>query len=84
MQSANIAASPQSAARQQLRSSVKGFQKLMSDTWTAGRRAVATGALSPERAVSPPPALPQSSPVPDVDSGDDMLSDDASPDGHAR
>lgn len=40
---------------QQFRSSVRGFQKLMSDTLSAGRRRIANGALSPERAVSPPP-----------------------------
>lgn len=35
------------------RTGVKGFQKLMSDTWTAGRRRMANGALTPERAISP-------------------------------
>lgn len=32
---------------------MKGFQKLMADTWTAGRRRMANGALTPERAISP-------------------------------
>ena len=42
-----------SLARQQLRSGVRGLQQLVASTWTAGRRAMANGALSPERAVSP-------------------------------
>ena len=43
------------ASRQDVacRTGVKGFQKLMADTWTAGRRRMANGALTPERAVSP-------------------------------
>lgn len=47
---------------------------------------MATGALSPERAVSPPPARSSSSPTLELDSGDEagVLSDDASPGGHAR
>lgn len=32
---------------------MKGFQKLMADTWTAGRRRMANGALTPDRAISP-------------------------------
>ncbi len=78
--------SPHSSARQQLRSGVKGLQKLVSETWTAGRRAVANGALSPERAVSPPPQRPSASPTAQADSGDEavVLSDDASPGESAR
>lgn len=79
--------SPHSSARMQLRSGVKGLQKLVTDTWTAGRKAVTSGALSPERAVSPPrPQRPSPSPPAQVDSGDEagLLSDDASPGGSAR
>ncbi len=78
--------SPHSSARTQLRSGVKGLQRLVADTWTAGRRAVASGALSPDRAVSPPPQRPSASPPAQADSGDEagLLSDDASPGGSAR
>ena len=78
--------SPNSNARQQLRSGVRGLQKLVTDTWTAGRRAVANGALSPERAASPPPQRPSASPAAQADSGDEavVLSDDASPGDTAR
>jgi hypothetical protein len=74
------------ARRQQLRMGVRGLQRLVADTWTAGRRAMANGALSPERAVSPPRSeglgsARGSSPVPASPLSDDeeggVMSDDA-------
>ena len=79
--------SPHSGARAQLRSGVKGLQRLVADTWTAGRRAVASGVLSPERDASPsPPQRSTPSPPAQADSGDEagVLSNDASPGGSAR
>ncbi|BDA46025.1 probable Tectonin beta-propeller repeat-containing protein 1 at N-terminal half [Coccomyxa sp. Obi] len=50
---ANLALQRTAPAREQLRTGVRGFQKLMADSWTAGRRRMANGALTPERAISP-------------------------------
>ncbi len=81
---ASILLSQHSGARAQLRSGVRGFQNFVSNTWSAGRRAVTngtTGALSPERAVLPAHARPSPGCALGLDSGDEGGggSDDASP-----